>query len=237
MCSTCEREGARRSLAIEVKLLRTDGARQQLIDSVRLECSCAKRGGVLACPALASALLICSCAPSLVYPAQTGNKLPSCPCPARPRPSRSAYRQRCEQRLKSDALALRHRCHWLGWAGVISFPHLFAASFGEYGTPEVSRLGRKHWKRVPSWLCSACVPACWDQRPLLLEHITGTWCMQPPGACSVAAGRASQRGWQASWVCGFCTVSLPVHDFRLPLSASPSHPLSAVLAAVAALGG
>ncbi|KAL4428354.1 hypothetical protein ABPG75_002443 [Micractinium tetrahymenae] len=50
-----------------------------------------------------------------------------------------AYRERSAARLGRDASALRHRCHWLGWAGVISFPHLFAASFGEYGSPEWHR--------------------------------------------------------------------------------------------------
>lgn len=79
----CEAAGAERSLAVEVKQLRTDSARQRFIEAV------------------------------------------------------SAYRERAAARLSGRTL--RHSCRWLGSAGVISFPHLFAASFGEYGSTEWQR--------------------------------------------------------------------------------------------------
>ena len=41
-------------------------------------------------------------------------------------------------RLDADPLARRHRHARLGWAGVIAFPHLFAQSFGPYGSATVS---------------------------------------------------------------------------------------------------
>lgn len=50
----------------------------------------------------------------------------------------SGYLEAHAPRLDADPVAVRHRCRHLGWAGVIAFPHLFASSFGEYGTAEVS---------------------------------------------------------------------------------------------------
>lgn len=96
----CEAAGAKRSLAIEVKKMLTDAARQRFIDAV------------------------------------------------------SGYRQRSASRLERDASALRHCCRWLGWAGVISFPHLFASAFGEYGSPEWRRWAAEFKaRRIPVRSC------------------------------------------------------------------------------------
>jgi len=40
-------------------------------------------------------------------------------------------------RLDRDPRALRQRFGRLGWAGVIAFPHLFARSFGVFGSEQV----------------------------------------------------------------------------------------------------
>lgn len=89
---------ARRTLAIEVKLLRTDAARQRFIDAI------------------------------------------------------SGYLASCSPRLNQDVAARRQRCSQLGWAGVIAFPHLFSAAFGEYGSPE--------WRRWAAEFKRCGIPAC-----------------------------------------------------------------------------
>ncbi|PSC70906.1 glycerophosphodiester phosphodiesterase [Micractinium conductrix] len=81
----CDAAGARRSLAVEIKVLRTDAARQRFIDAV------------------------------------------------------ASFRRRAKARLDGSAGAALPSCRQLGWAGVISFPHHFAACFGEYGSAEWAR--------------------------------------------------------------------------------------------------
>ena len=83
--SACDAAGARRSLAVEIKVLRTDAARQRFIDAV------------------------------------------------------ASFRRRAKARLDGSAGAALPSCRQLGWAGVISFPHHFAACFGEYGSAEWAR--------------------------------------------------------------------------------------------------
>jgi hypothetical protein len=78
------------------------------------------------------------------------------------RAPRSAYIAAQAPRLDADPAAVRHRCRALGWAGVIAFPHLFAASFAEYGSPEVScssglrGVCSLHCVRVYPGICRPC---------------------------------------------------------------------------------
>lgn len=60
------------------------------------------------------------------------------------------YRAACAARLDGGPHAA-HKYGRLGWAGIIAFPHLFAASFGEFG-------GRE-WRRWAAELNARGIPA------------------------------------------------------------------------------
>ena len=110
--------GGRCTLAIEVKALRTDAGRQRFLDTVRRALDEVWGG-------------LCGAGRYHRAPRHGSNPaaaaaLPT-PCP------RSWYLAVRGPALDADPEARRRRFKRLGWAGVIAFPHLWAASFGPFG--------------------------------------------------------------------------------------------------------
>lgn len=99
----------RRTLALEVKALRSDGARQKLLDLL------------------------------------------------------SDYLATHGRALEADPVAVQRQYKPLGWAGIIAFPHYFAESFGEYGSPQ--------WRRWAGEMRRRGIPArCVHLHALELTH-------------------------------------------------------------------
>lgn len=68
----------------------------------------------------------------------------------------SWYKETYGPRLDADPVALRQRCRRLGWVGVIAFPHLWAQSFGAFGSKQWRRWAAEFKARgIPVRACHA----------------------------------------------------------------------------------
>lgn len=98
---------------------------------------------------------------------------------------RSWYRDTQGPRLASDPLAASLAHPHLGFAGVIAFPHLWAASMGEYGSPQAQRWAAAfHARGMPVRACHAT----W--LTLVGSELAWGWRRSAAAAAAVAAAAA-----------------------------------------------